>query len=916
MIRNPLGSVSPRLLALLVPLGLLLGSGAAESQPAPAGPGLAEPEAAEPAPDRRAEVLRHRAEEAATKAARAQALERADLARTANQDLFDVHHYDLDLVLDPGTQTLSGTVTTTAEVVGGPVSTMDFNLTNDMAVSAVTSAGTPVGFTHPARIVTVTLDRSYATGETVVVAITYSGNPVGDSFGWGPHNGQPMIWTLSEPYGAREWWPGKDHNWDKADSVDVRVTVPDNLIVASNGSLVSDVDHGTTRTFHWHCGHPIAPYLISLAIHPYSTYSDWYTPQGGGDPMEVAFYVFPENLAAVQPTYALTVPMIDAFAQAWGEYPFVDEKYGHAEFLWGGGMEHQTLTSLGGWSEDLISHELAHQWWGDMVTCDSFHHIWLNEGFATWGEAYWREATEGIGRYREYMDFAAYYGPGTIYVENPNDFNEIFDSNLSYNKGSWVVHMLRHVVGDVDFFAGLAQYRAQLGYGTATTEQFRDIMEAVSGIDLDAFFQQWIYGEYFPVYRATWAPAPGGLELTVEQIQTNTGLFTMPLDVRVVTTAGTFDFVVQNSAALETYPIAVAGEVQDVLVDPDRWILRQVETIVTNPTFDQGILLVNGVDWESYGTEITSAYADSAFWGDHEITFWDTFGEPAGGYPSSLPAPLGHGSVSGGTIGRYSTVIWVGNDYNGDLADWLETPIESYLATGGNVLLLSRRGANFIDTDLTAYLGITWTQSQITLNNCTAVAAGFQNIPFTGTQSWNDAFSQTVGPNSTLLFRDTTSSTRGTGVIVEPPGGGTHRADGGKLAFLSGRPYRMNHAALRANVQTLLDGAFGEPWVPTPAPGLPTAAQPLALSAPRPNPFADETVLPFSLARPGTVELAVYDTGGRRVRTLVGGPRPAGAQTARWDGRDGEGHRVATGVYWVRLRTEEGARVRRVVVLR
>ena len=149
----------------------------------------------------------------------------------------------------------------------------------------------------------------------------------------------------------------------------------------------------------------------------------------------------------VQATYALTVPMIDAFAQGYGEYPFVQEKYGHAEFTWGGGMEHQTISSMGGWSEDLISHELAHQWWGDMITCADFGHIWLNEGFATWSEAYWKELSDGVETYRLYMDYASYWGGGTIFVEDPLNDN-IFDGNLSYNKGSWVVHMLRGVLGD------------------------------------------------------------------------------------------------------------------------------------------------------------------------------------------------------------------------------------------------------------------------------------------------------------------------------------------------------------------------------------------------------------------------------------------------------------------------------------
>ena len=204
---------------------------------------------------------------------------------------------------------------------------------------------------------------------------------------------------------------------------------------------------------------------------------------------------------------------------------------------------------------------------------------------------------------------------------------------------------------------------------------------------------------------------------------------------------------------------------------------------MSNPTFNHGILLVNGVDWASYGTEITTAYADSAFWNDNPITFWDTFAAPAGGYPANLPAPLGHGAVPAGILGQYSSVIWVGNNFNGDLADWAETPIESYLGVGGNVLLMSRMGSSFIDASLATYLGITWSGTGITLNNCTAQVAGLTNIAFIGSQSLHDTFRRPRwGPNSTLLYRDTVGSTRGTGVIVQPPGGGSVRSDGGSAS--------------------------------------------------------------------------------------------------------------------------------------
>jgi len=873
---------------------------------------LAAPALAGPADDPdalRARLLEHREQEAATKERLAKARLLGSPVETVNQAQYDVGHYDLDLALDPTAQILSGTVATTVTVTGTSIATVELDLRSNMLVTAATVGGAATTFGRSGHLVIVDLDRAYTTGETATVAVTYSGNPAGEYFGWDSHAGEDMIWSLSEPFGARHWWPCKDVNSDKADSVDVRVTVPSDLVVASQGLLVAEIDGGATRTFHWHSDYPIATYLVSLAAYPYRRFSHWYTPLDGGDPMEVQYFVYPDHFDLVQDTYALTVPMITAFAEGWGEYPFVQEKYGHAEFVWGGGMEHQTCTSLGGWSEDLISHELAHMWWGDMITCEDFGHIWLNEGFATWGEAYWKEQTEGFAVYQQYMDAAAYFGGGTIFVEDPLNDN-IFSGALSYNKGSWVVHMLRGVLGDADFFAGLALYRATHQYGTATTEQLRDAMEAVSGRDLDAFFQQWIYGEYFPIYEYGWAegPGPGEITLTVNQVQTDTGLFTMPIPVRVETDQGTVDLRVENSQASEQYVLTVPGAVQSVSLDPDRWILRQVRTVVSDPTLAEGILLVNGVDWGTYGTEIRDAYAAAAFWGDNPITFWDCFAAPAGGYPATLPEPAGHGPVPADVLGRYSAVVWVGNDYNGDLPCWIETPIASYLEAGGNVLLLSRRGRNFLEGPLTDYLGISWAEQAVTLANCVAAVPELIDIPFTDTQSYNDVFRTTVDENTTVLFLDTAAFgvDRGTGAIVEPPAGGTHRPDGGRLAYVGGRPYRMDHAALRQNVETILDLHFGEPYSPTAVEGEGDAPPPAAVTLGRnyPNPFNPMTVVPFSLPRAAVVDLAVYDARGRLVRRLAASELAVGRHEMRWDGTDTGGRAVASGTYYARLRVD------------
>ncbi len=507
-------------------------------------------------------------------------LERAKALRSPGQDLFDVTHYDLHLNLNPTTQILSGTVTVTATVTGPSLAVMELDLKANMLVSGCVAGGVPATFTRSLDVLSVDLDRAYATGERVVVAVTYAGNPAGESFGWSTYSLQPLIWTLSEPYGARDWWPCKDLNSDKADSVDVWATVPSSLIVASNGVLKSDVVAGGSRTAHWREGHPIATYLVALTIHPFATFSHWYTPLAGGAPMEVQYYVVQNRLAQAQTGYAPTVSMITAFAQGFGEYPFVDEKYGHAHFPWGGGMEHQTLTSLSynAYSSGLIAHELAHQWWGDLVTCADFQHIWLNEGFATWCEAYWRERSEGMAGYHAEMAGAVYLGAGTIFVEDPTDFTAIFSYNLSYAKASWVVHMLRHVLGDADFFASLAAWRAAYGDGSATTEQFRDVCEGVSGKDLDAFFQQWIYGAYYPQYQYAWQFAPAGdstrVNLRVRQTQTLTGPFTMPIDVFVDTDLGTAVRVVQNSRAEQVYTLTVPGVASGVTLDRDNWILK------------------------------------------------------------------------------------------------------------------------------------------------------------------------------------------------------------------------------------------------------------------------------------------------------------------------------------------------------
>jgi aminopeptidase N len=260
-------------------------------------------------------------------------------------------------------------------------------------------------------------------------------------------------------------------------------------------------------------------------------------------------------------------------------------------------MENQTVTSLSSvTSEYLMVHELAHQWWGDWVTCRDFRHLWLNEGFATYGEALWAEATSGLAAYRSEMTAARYFGAGTIIVPPDTTISRMFSSALTYNKASWVPHMLRHVMGDTLFFQALREYGRRHAYGTATTEDLRAVCEESCGRDLGAFFAEWIYGQYYPVYGYRWwsEPAAGGYDVSVLIVQSQEWqTFWMPVDVVVQATGGARTFVAWDSLPSQTFVLHVTEAPESVLIDPDEWILRTAGVLDANdPAFPSGLALL------------------------------------------------------------------------------------------------------------------------------------------------------------------------------------------------------------------------------------------------------------------------------------------------------------------------------------
>lgn len=497
---------------------------------------------------------------------------------TANQQAWDAKWYDLNLTFNPTGSTVTGTVRMKALVTAGPISAVDLDFYSNLTLDGVTSAGAATTSSRSGNLLTLNLGRAYATGEMVDVTVTYHGVPTAAGyFGFQKVYTRQLIWSLSEAYGARTWWPCKDAPEDKADSVDIHFTVPTGLTTVSNGTLLSTTTSGSWVTTNWRERYPIATYLVFIASYPYTVTTDWYRP-AAGDSMPLKFNNYPESVAGYSAVQAKVKNMITAYASRMGEYPFLKEKYGHAQFQFGGGMEHQTTTCLGVSNEYVVCHELMHQWWGDLATCATFKHIWLNEGFATYGEALWAEANGGLASYTSYMLGNAYTGSGTIICADSTNENRVFDSNLSYSKASWVPHMLRHMMGDSLFFLGLRNYRTAYAYASPTTENFRDVMAATWGHNLDAFFQEWVYGEYYPVYKATWrgvASPSGGYDVVVGLSQTQAWqVFNQPVDLAVTTAAGTTTFVANDSLADQSFVIHVNAAPTGLQVDPGSWVLK------------------------------------------------------------------------------------------------------------------------------------------------------------------------------------------------------------------------------------------------------------------------------------------------------------------------------------------------------
>jgi aminopeptidase N len=497
---------------------------------------------------------------------------------------FDVLHYEFDWKLFFEAQRIEGK----AAVKIRSLNTMDrisLHFADNMNVTGITQDQTPVSFVHQNDLLDVYPLQTLNPNEEFTIIISYSGNPQ-SGLNFSCHGNDPIIWSLDEPIGAREWFPCYDVPSDKA-TVKMHITVANDMIVASNGDLIDVISNpDQTKTYIWEENFPISTYLISIAATNYETFSDVYS--AGSEKMEVLFFAYPEHLTKAIEDFSVTVPMIEFYADVFGEYPFLEEKYGMAEIPGNTSMEHQTCTSLssnrvtGTYDYDyLIAHELAHQWWGDLVTLTDWADIWLNEGFATYSEALWAENLYGLEGLKSIMTifrdiyFTLHEGQEHSVYDPP--LGHLF-CEIEYEKAAWVLHMLRFVVGDDNFWKILKEYAQLYAFSNASTEDFRAVCEQIFGADLAWFFDQWIYEAGYPTYQFGWGySSPNRVRVVINQIHEDFPFFSMPVELAFVLPSGTVKKVIWVEEEQNFFQFDFPEKPLQVLFDPDSWILCVLE---------------------------------------------------------------------------------------------------------------------------------------------------------------------------------------------------------------------------------------------------------------------------------------------------------------------------------------------------
>ena len=523
---------------------------------------------------------------------------------------YDLQYQRMDVSLDPAVYNISGSVTSHFKPTQN-MGSIYFDLSNSLTVSQVKYHGINItSFQQlPSKELKIDFPASIPANTLDSLTIYYAGAPStsNDAFKTALQSGTPVLSTLNEPYGAQDWFPTKQSLNDKIERFDFKITTPSNYSVAANGKLMSETfPTGNTKLTFWRTMYPTPAYLIALSITNFVKLTDTI----GNPPFPFVNYIYPSTNSNATSIANInwTKQVMDTFETYFGSYPFRNEKYGHMEFMYGGGMEHQTMSSMGGWSKQLIAHELTHQWFGDKVTCGAWNDIWLNEGFATFGEHVANEKllmnnTDFLNYLQGQSNYITAGTTGSVYVPDSglSSINRIFDSRLSYAKGGYVLRMLKWILGDTVFYQALKDYHARpnLAYSYARTADFNASLLQSTGTDFTEFFNDWVYGEGYPTYTIKWMQSGNQALFKVSQTQSSStvSFFEMPLPVKVTGTSGQTAYLVLNNTSNNQYFLqSVTFPIASVQFNYEYQIIEKNSTVTQDNT-----LSVSSVEKEEFG---------------------------------------------------------------------------------------------------------------------------------------------------------------------------------------------------------------------------------------------------------------------------------------------------------------------------
>ncbi|MBN2669561.1 MAG: T9SS type A sorting domain-containing protein [Bacteroidales bacterium] len=502
---------------------------------------------------------------------------------------YDVVYQRLSFEVDPSLYYIKGAVRVDF-LAKSYIDTLKLDLCNELTVDSVLQNGTQISFLHQFNLLKIDIDNLSA-GEIGQVLVYYQGAPsteneaffinVQDSV-----NFIPVLATLSEPYGSSDWWPCNDFLNDKIDSIDVDITCPIGNRAVSNGTLVGIDTVSSSVTYHWQHRYPIIPYLVSIAVSDYVDFS--YYLHFRNDSIWFANYLYQNNLTNNQNQVLKTEQFFGIYDSLFVPYPFLREKYGHVQFPVLGGMEHQTISSMGIFDFEIISHELSHQWFGDYVTCATWQDLWLNEGFATYCtglcyenlvDGYWWPIWKALTISRITQD-----STGSVFPSDTLDVARLFDSRLTYRKAAYLLHMIRWTIGDDLFFLSIQNYLNddRLAFATARTPDLIAHFEQQADTNLTPFLNDWFYGEGYPIYDITWSQNDSNdlyIQLNQTQSDPSVDFFEMYVPLRLYMQGDSIDIRLNNQNNNQLFQMSLAEGVDSIKFDPEYWIVAKCNPI-------------------------------------------------------------------------------------------------------------------------------------------------------------------------------------------------------------------------------------------------------------------------------------------------------------------------------------------------